>query len=112
MFTNKSIFPLSKMMDMPDRCPVCNQKFELEVGFYYGTGYVSYALSIAVFVVNLIWYKLIFGLTFEDNSIYYYLATSITIVIAIQPWLMRLSRSLYLSMFVKYGQGTTMKSEE
>lgn len=112
MFTNKSIFPLSKMMDMPERCPVCNQKFELEVGFYYGTGYVSYALSIAVFVANLVWYKLIFGISFDDNSLYYYLITSIAIVIAIQPWLMRWSRSLYLSMFVKYGQGNTMKSEE
>lgn len=112
MFTNKSILPLGKMMDMPEHCPVCGQKMELEVGFYYGTGYVSYALSIALFVFNLIWYWLIFGLSFTDNSLYYYLATSITIVVILQPWLMRISRVIYLYMFVRYGKGNTLKSEE
>lgn len=112
MFTNKSIFPLGKMLDMPERCPECGQKFELEVGFYYGTGYVSYALSVGLFFINAIWYWLIFGLSYMDNSIYYYLATSVAIVLLLQPWLMRVSRVLYLNLFVKYGQGSTMKSEE
>ncbi|MCB9046298.1 MAG: DUF983 domain-containing protein [Chitinophagales bacterium] len=112
MFTNKSIFPLGKVLDMPDTCPVCGQKFELEVGFYYGTGYVSYALSVALFAIVLVAYWLIFGLSFMDNSVYYYLATSIAIVLLAQPWLMRISRVLYLNMFVKYGEGNSLKSEE
>ena len=112
MFTNKSVLPLNKMLDMPEHCPVCGQKFELEVGFYYGTGYVSYALSIATFVAVLIPYWLIFGLSFMDNSVYGYLFTSITIVLLVQPWLSRLSRVLYLNMFVKYKQGNALKSEE
>lgn len=112
MFTNKSIFPLSKLLDMPEHCSECGQKFELEVGFYYGTGYVSYALSIALFVAVLIPYWLILGLSFMDNSVYYYLITSITVVLLAQPWLMRISRVLYLNMFVKYKQGSTLKSEE
>lgn len=106
------MFPLGKLLDMPERCPVCGQKLELEVGFYYGTGYVSYALSVALFFFNLIWYWAIFGLSYKDNSIFYYLITSVTIVVLLQPWLMRISRVLYLYMFVKYGKGTTMKSEE
>lgn len=97
---------------MPDRCEVCGQKMELEVGFYYGTGYVSYALSVLLFFFNLIWYWLIFGISYKDNSIFYYLITSIVIVTLLQPWLMRLSRVIYLNFFVKYGQGTTIKSEE
>jgi hypothetical protein len=112
MFKNKSIFPLGKLLDMPERCPVCGQKMELEVGFYYGTGYVSYALSVALFFFNLIWYWGLIGLSYKDNSIFYYLITSVTIVVLLQPWLMRISRVLYLYMFVKYGKGTTMKSEE
>ena len=112
MFINKSIFPLGKMMDMPDRCPVCGQKMELEVGFYYGTGYVSYALSVALFFFNLVWYWGIFGISYKDYSIFYYLITSIVIVVLLQPWLMRFSRALYLYMFVKYGKGTKYVSEE
>lgn len=112
MYTNKSIFPLKDLLDMPEKCPVCGQKYELEVGFYFGTGYVSYALSVLVFFLNLIWYWLIFGISYEDNSMIYYLLTSVTIVVLIQPWLMRLSRVIYLNFFVKYQKGTTMKSEE
>ena len=111
MYVNKSVFPLSKMLDMPVRCHVCGQKMELEVGFYYVTGYVSYALSVGLFFFNLTWYWLIFGISYKDNSIFYYLITSIVIVVLLQPWLMRLSRVLYLYMFVKYGKGTKFVSE-
>ena len=112
MYTHKSIFPLSKMMDMPEECPVCGQKMELQVGFYYGTGYVSYALSVALFVFNLVWYWTIFGLSYKDNSIFYYLITSISIVILLQPLIMRYSRVLYIYMFVKYGSHPANKPEE
>ena len=33
---------------MHDNCPECGQKFDLEQGFWYGTGYVSYALAVAI----------------------------------------------------------------
>jgi len=112
MFENKTIFPLKQLLKMPDHCPVCGQKMELEVGFYYGTGYVSYALSLALFAFNLVWYWLIFGISYKDYSIYYYLITSITIVVLLQPWLMRMSRVLYLYMFVKYGKGARVRSQE
>ena len=29
-------------------CPVCGQMTDIEVGFYYGTGYVSYLVAIAI----------------------------------------------------------------
>lgn len=112
MFTNKSIFPLDKLLQMPDKCPVCGQKMELEVGFYYGTGYVSYGLSVGLFIFNFIWYWFFIGISYKDYSIFYYLITSIIIVVLLQPWLMRISRVLYLYMFVKYGKGSRMKSEE
>ncbi|MEO7800569.1 MAG: DUF983 domain-containing protein, partial [Ginsengibacter sp.] len=39
---------LSRILGMPEHCPECNQKYDLEVGFWYGTGYVSYALVVAL----------------------------------------------------------------
>ena len=103
MYCQKSIFPLSKMMEMPEQCPVCGQKMELQIGFYYGTGYVSYAISVLLFALNLVWYWAIFGISYKDNSIFYYLATSISVVIVLQPLIMRYSRVLYIYLFVKYG---------
>ena len=102
LYKNKSVFPLGKMMDMPEHCPVCGQKTELETGFYFGTGYVSYALSVALFAINFVWYKIIFGISFADNSPFYYLITSVCLVLLLQPWLMRISRVIYLFGFVKY----------
>ena len=112
MFTTKGIFPLGRLLEMPDKCEVCGQKMELEVGFYYGTGYVSYALTVALLGLCFVAYWIIFGLSYLDNSIFFALGTSVFIALIMQPWLMRISRVLYLNMFVKYGKGSTMKSEE
>jgi len=96
---------------MPEHCSECGQKMELEVGFYYGTGYVSYALSVALSVFNMVWYWLIFGLSFFDYSLFWYLGVNVVILILAQPWLMRYARVLYLYMFVKYGKGSSVETE-
>jgi hypothetical protein len=112
MFVNKSIFPLKELMNMPEHCCVCRQKMELEVGFWYGTGFVSYALSVLILALFFIAYWLVFGMSYKDNSVYYALGLSVSIVIILQPWLMRISRVLYLYLFVKYSEGSRHKSEE
>ncbi|HRO43210.1 MAG TPA: DUF983 domain-containing protein [Flavipsychrobacter sp.] len=112
MFCTPAIFPMKRLLDMPERCEVCGQKMELEIGFYYGTGYVSYALSVGLLGVCFIAYWLILGLSYKDNSIFFALGVAVAVVLLLQPWLMRISRVLYLYMFVKYGRGSTMKSEE
>lgn len=102
MFLQNSIFPLSKMLEMPDRCAHCGQKMEIEPGFYYGTGYVSYGLSIALTVFNLIWFAIFFGIRFSDNSIFWFMGVNVAIVLLLQPVLMRYARVIYLYIFVKY----------
>jgi len=87
---------------MPKECPVCGQPYELEVGFWYGTAYVSYALSVALSVTTLVaWYVLI-GMSTKDNRFFWWLGINIFLLIFLQPWLMRLSRVIYLYFFVKY----------
>ena len=89
---------------MHERCPVCGQPTEIEVGFYYGTGYVSYALSIALLVASFVAWKVLIGVTFsiDDNRIFYWMAAAFALLFAMQPILMRLSRILWLSWFVSY----------
>lgn len=112
MYTNKGILPLNKMMDMPNRCPVCGQKMEIELGFYYGTGYVSYGLSIAIAVFNIVWYSVLVGFSWKDNSVWWYLGITVTMLVLLQPFIMRLSRVLYLYMFVKYKSSPFKSPEE
>jgi len=89
---------------MHEKCPACGQATEIEVGFYYGTGYVSYALSIAVLVASFVAWKVLIGVSFsiDDNRIFYWMATAFVILFALQPVIMRLSRILWLSWFVPY----------
>ncbi len=108
MFTNKSILPLKEMLDMPDRCAECGQKMEIEPGFYYGTGYVSYGLSVAIAIFNFVWYAVLIGFSWQDNSIWYYLGITIAMLLLLQPWLMRMARVLYLYMFVKYNSNKSL----
>ena len=44
-------------------CPVCGQPTEIEVGFYYGTSYVSYVLSILISAFIVIIWFLVIGLS-------------------------------------------------
>jgi uncharacterized protein (DUF983 family) len=104
MFTNKGIFPLNDLLKMPERCPVCNQKYEIEVGFWYGTGYVSYAISVGTIFILAILYALTVGFSYKNNSIYFFIGVMIATLAILQPWIMRYSRVLYLYVFVKYGQ--------
>lgn len=87
---------------MHEQCPACGQPTEIEVGFYYGTSYVSYALSVAYSVAAFIAWWVIIGFSLYDNRIFYYLIFNAITLIILQPLFMRLSRSLWLSWFVKY----------
>lgn len=107
MFTNKNAFKKIKLdyiLDMPDTCPECGQKFDLEPGFWFGTGYVSYALAVALSVATFVAWMVLIGVSTEDNRIFYWLALNGVLLVVIQPWLMRLSRVIYLYFFVSYDE--------
>ncbi len=92
----------TKNMLMNKNCPVCGQPTEIEVGFYYGTSYVSYMLTVALSVFSLAVWWLTIGLSTDDNRFVYWLIFNGVSLILLQPWLMRVSRSLWISWFVRY----------
>lgn len=99
MFVNKSVFPLGKSLKLVNNCAVCGQKMVNETN--NGPG-INYALTVIIFFLNLAWYWPVFGLSYFDNSLYYYMAVSTAVVVLLQPWTMRYSRVLYLYMYVPY----------
>lgn len=92
----------SKNLKMNEVCSVCGQHTDLEVGFYYGTGYVSYMLSFALTVASFVAWWVLIGFSVKDTRFIYWLVFNSFLLVFAQPWLMRLSRSLWLSWFVKY----------
>ncbi len=101
MFINKNAYSKG-FMKMHERCEVCGQYFDLEVGFYYGSGYVSYGIAVAISVATFIAWWVLIGISYDDNRIFYWLVINSVFILAIQPWLMRLSRTIWLALFVKY----------
>lgn len=105
MFVHRNPFKrlrLKYILDMPRNCAECGQKFEIETGFWYGTGYVSYALTVALSVATFVAWWVLIGFSLEDNRLFYWLILNGVLLMALQPYLMRLSRTMYLFFFVKY----------
>jgi uncharacterized protein (DUF983 family) len=102
MFKNPITIGLKKNLEMNKNCLVCGQPTEIEVGFYYGTGYVSYALTVAISIASLIAWWVLIGMSTEDNRFFYWMGLNALLLIILQPLIMRLSRSFWISWFVKY----------
>jgi uncharacterized protein (DUF983 family) len=102
LFKNPISISLKKNMAMNERCPVCGQATDIEVGFYYGTGYVSYIIALIISAICFILWWVIIGFSFSDNRFLYWIISNALLLVVLQPWLMRVSRSLWISWFVRY----------
>ncbi len=87
---------------MPERCAECGQRYDLEQGFWYGTGYVSYALAVAISVSSFVAWWVLIGVSTDDNRVFWWLCLNGILLVVLQPWLMRLSRVIYLNFFVSF----------
>ena len=91
---------------MHDKCPACGQKLLIERN---NGGGINYALTMILFFLNILWYWPLFGLSYTDNSFFYFLFSSILVVVVAQPWLMRYSRIIFLYFIISY-QGVNRKT--
>jgi len=87
----------NKSFDMPEKCPVCEQSYMPEPGFYYGAMFLSYILTgffCILFMFGVHWG---IGLTLTKSFL-----ILITILVIAFPFVFRISRSLWLNMMEKY----------
>ncbi len=89
---------------MPTHCPECGQLFELEVGFWYGTAYISYLVTVLFCVLSFVLWFLTIGFSLTDNRFFWWLGINGCLLVILQPWFMRLSRVMYLYFFVSYNE--------
>ena len=98
---------------MVEKCAVCSQRTELEPGFYHGTGYVSYALTVGFSIVIFVIWELATGYTFKNKELFWWLPINAGAILLMQPWLMRLSRIIWITAFFsgddQYHQNNTQK---
>ena len=102
LFKHPLSISIKKNLEMNTNCPVCGQDTQIEVGFYYGTSYVSYVLTVAISVATFVAWIVLIGMSTTDNRLFYWLGVNAVLLILLQPWLMRVSRSLWISWFVTH----------
>lgn len=105
LFTHANAYDPRKTALMNKACPVCGEDFAREPGFYFGAAYVSYALTVALWVAVLValytfdalgW--IVFGFYTHVGT---FLITGITTLLLLLPGIYRLSRTLWLHMLTK-----------
>lgn len=97
MYSDKNPLHLTKVLKMNDHCSHCGLKYQIEPSFFYGAMYVSYGLNVAVGIAAFIVSFVFFGASIEQS----FLAIVITLIVLF-PFVLRLSRNLYINMFISY----------
>jgi len=105
LFTDPNPYKLKTTMRMPEACPVCGQKFELQTGFYFGTGFVSYGLTVLFSGITFVLWWFTVGMSIHDNRIWWWLGVNAALLVALQPPIQRLARSVWIALFVRYDCG-------
>ena len=82
---------------MRTKCPNCEFKYEIEVGFFYGAMYAAYGLTVAWGIISFLLLWLFTGI---KNPFFYMTAIPI-IIFLLTPLSYRLSRSLWLHIFIQ-----------
>ena len=80
---------------MQDKCPNCSQPLEPEPGFYTGAMYVSYALSVGIFLVTG---ALVYFVGSNPDS-WVYITSVVGVSLLLYPINFRFSRVLFLHLF-------------
>lgn len=97
------------MSEMYKSCPACGEDLQREPGFYFGAAYVSYGLTIAVWVALFVALTVfdaigLFPFSIGEDTMLFIILGAIMLLLLL-PLLYRLSRSIWINMFVKRNSG-------
>jgi len=99
MYLNKNPYILSEVLKINETCSHCGTKYRIEPSFFYGSMYVSYgvgiAFAVAAFVISYL---------FLESSLLIAFITIVGTLIVFGPIIMRLSRNIWINLFMHYDQ--------
>lgn len=98
-----NIFPVgtlftTKFANMHKECPCCGQDLEQEPGYYFGAMYISFAFNVAIFIIAFF----ILNRIVEEVTTLMMVGVVAVTVIGLLPVIFRLSRVLWIYIFVRY----------
>lgn len=96
-------FNPKKVIKLHDNCSNCNLKYMIEPSFYFGAMFVNYAIAVALFVSIFIVAKVIIGLSILQSF-----TAIIAVSLLLTPMSLRLSRILWINMFVAFDKSKNL----
>ena len=93
-----------KVTQLHDNCPKCDLKYMMEPSFFFGAMYVNYGLAVALFIGVFIIAKVLFGLSILHSFI-----TIVVVSLLLTPFTLRLSRIIWINIFVGYDKDAIAK---
>ncbi|MEZ0005889.1 uncharacterized protein (DUF983 family) [Flavobacterium sp. 28YEA47A] len=97
MYVDRNPYNLPGVFKMHEKCSHCGLKYKIEPSFFYGAMYVSYGVGIAFGVAAFVISYLFLGTNLKVS----FIAIIATLVI-FMPIIMRISRNIWINMFVDY----------
>lgn len=106
LYACKNPYVLSELTEMKKSCDVCGESFTREPGFYFGAAYVSYALTVALWVAVLVALMTfdaigLIDFSFFENPLTFIVSGVVSLAVLL-PVIYRLSRSIWINFFVSY----------
>ncbi|WP_115462086.1 DUF983 domain-containing protein [Winogradskyella aurantiaca] len=105
MYNEKNPYIITDTLKINDNCFHCKTKYRLEPSFFYGSMYVSYGVGVAFAVASFVITYLIMG-TSLMTSFYGIVGT----LVVFMPIIMRLSRNIWINLFMNYDPKLDKKS--
>jgi uncharacterized protein (DUF983 family) len=102
MYLDKNPYHLAKLLKMQENCSHCGLKYQIEPSFFYGAMYVSYGVNVALGVVVFLITFLLIKLNLKESF-----AAIIGSLLLFYPLVLRLSRNIYINMFISYDPSTS-----
>lgn len=106
MYVIKNPYRLYDTLKMHERCRHCATKYKIEPSFFYGSMYVSYGVGIAFSVAAFIITHL-----FLEHSLKMSFAAIVITLVCFMPVIMRLSRNIWINLFMNYDPKMADKSK-
>jgi hypothetical protein len=104
LYKNPRVYTFIEIGEMHKECPVCHTNLVPETGFYFGAAYVSWALTVALWVSVLVALKVLDALGWIEFGFLThpvtFLATGLGATVILFPYLFRVSRSIWAYMFI------------
>ncbi len=107
MYAEKNPYIIGGTIKLNENCSTCNLHYHLEPSFFTGSMYVSYGVGIAFAVAAFV----VSHFLFEASLLKTFFAITGTLIL-FMPVIARLSRNIWINIFVNYEKDAVEKCKK